>query len=122
MHDTCHILVNAQTNTASPYAADYVDAGSNTPLAAASNLTPAVTTHDLAAGALRSGRHIPGARGRPCSKTGYHTYQSFLHVSSYAMSNTLLLASESAGGRPCYASVCPTYLSFGPIYYTLPSF
>ena len=63
MHDTCHIHISAQTNTATPYAADYVDAGSNTPLAAASDTTPAVTTHDLAADALRSGRHIPGARG-----------------------------------------------------------
>lgn len=62
MHDACHILITAQTNTATPYAADYVDAGSNTLLAAASDVTPAVTTHDLAAGALRSGRHIPGAR------------------------------------------------------------
>ncbi len=63
MHGVYHILISAQTNTATPYAADHVDAGSNTPLAVASDMTPAVTTHDLAAGALRSGRHIPGARG-----------------------------------------------------------
>lgn len=44
------------------YAADFTDPGGRPALAAPSDLTPAATTRDLAAGTVRGGRHIPGAR------------------------------------------------------------
>ena len=44
------------------YAADFTDPGCRPALAAPADLTPAATTCDLAAGTVRGGCHIPGAR------------------------------------------------------------